>query len=249
MEKEEFARKNVMEKYGEGGALQSWDKMAEMVNPQYAKKFYELMAGERFIPDDLNGFVFLSPSSNKASKEIKLAEIFDKRLEGTSLKQKPIFIASDIFGTHEKDGRFLPGFDPEKKPQFKNIDFTFVTSEAGRLPIRAESVTMIMDRMGAMWHAIDDGLASSSAAAGEAGRKTDAEKILKEYAEKLKKGGVILFDAFRGKGLESTGQLLFRTFGKKLKDIEELGFSWKLVGKDEMCFLALQKRTDAESEK
>lgn len=150
----------IQEKYGEKGLLKNWDKMCQIADPEYSQKLYETIKEHNIFPDDLNGFVFLSPSANMGSKEIGLAKIIDQKLQNNDLDKKPLFIASDFFGTRDKKGNFKPGFDAKTIPDLDNVEFSFVSADANRLPIKDGTVNLIMDRMGAIWHTVNSCLSS-----------------------------------------------------------------------------------------
>jgi hypothetical protein len=244
--------RHIQEKYGEQGMLKDWDKMSKIADPKHSQKFFETVKKYNILPDNLDGFVFLSPSANMGSKEIDLARIIDQQVGSNGLNKNPLVIASDFFGMRNREGDFKPRFNIENIPDLKNVDFSFVSADANELPIKDGAVDMIMDRMGAVWHTINSCLSSEGQPITEMSimqkneAKEKVKKILSHYLSKLKDNGNIILDA-PDDGRESTALLLFTVFGEDIKEeLEQIGLEYSFVGENENELLVLRKLTVSE---
>lgn len=243
----------IQKKYGEQGLLKDWDKMCQIADPEYSQKLYETIKEHDILPDNLNGFVFLSPSANMGSKEIGLAKIVDQQLQNKDLDKKPLFIASDFFGTHDKKGNFKSRFDAKTIPDLDNVEFSFVSADANKLPIKDGAVNLIMDRMGAIWHTINSCLSSEDQPITEmtTDQKNKAREkvknILEHYLSKLKNDGSIVVDAPDDARI-STAKLLLTIFGRDIDEqLKQAGLKYSFIGEKDDRLLSLQKFSETNN--
>ena len=175
-----------------GEHIQTWEVEELKTYKEYTEQLYQNLLASELLPKDMNGFVFLSVSSNKADKERLLAELLDKDLEGKVFDKKPSIIAADFFGTQNQDTAtaqtFTPGFKPDEQPKVANVNFSYLSADAYHLPLADESVTVIFDRLGVLHHAIK---------LNEAGKPPvdSLISLLKYWNLKLKPNGSIITDA------------------------------------------------------
>lgn len=228
-------QKEIQKIYGEGGVNENWDKFSLERDPKFAEKFFSLMQENHIFPEEFGGFVFLSPSANKASREIMLAEFLDSAIR-VSVGQKPLFIAADMFGKVDQRG-FRPGFDTKKAPHFKNVSFQFISSEAENEPIGKESVNVVFDHLGALWYtAAQKGLQPDIL-------RHDIEIVFREYARILKPGGAVIVDARDDvpRAIQSTALYLKGIFGEPLLGLKEYGFTAREIAGENMRYLVFEK--------
>lgn len=168
----------------------------------------EILIVEKVIPDrkSLEDWVFLSPSANYRVFENHLLRQVSDLAAGVEYTHPPLFIVSDILGytdstefyyqisRKEVFDKNLPAqiFRPSFKGQLdevENANSLSIASDAYRLPLQDDSVNVLWDRLGAMWHALNNDIP-----------KHEYEKslipLLEEYKRILKSGGCIVVDAY-----------------------------------------------------
>jgi hypothetical protein len=241
----------IQEHYGPKGLLKSWDKMCQIADPEYAKMTYDTFVNSGLFPKNLDGFVFLSPSANMGSKEIGIAQLVDKSLAGKDISKKPLFVASDFFGTHVRGG-FKPGFDRKLLPSLENVSFSFLSADANRLPIQDASIDIIMDRMGAVWHTINKHLPQSGVEVQrlptESTKKAqqDLSNLLIHYSEKIKADGMIVIDA-PDDGRDSSERFLSIACSGDIESfLNKLDLTHRFVGEYNARFVVIFKIKQAK---
>lgn len=192
---------------GSGYAEAPWRGRQEELAPS----FVAALEGEGIIPSGkaLDGWVFLSPSSNDRAIERVVAERVNQLAAGQRLHTKPRVLCSDIIGAYEcgrsalRTGDFEPGVR-DQLPVLGFVDTLTFTSLAEGLALPDASVDVIFDRLGALWYSIYDRRTGLS--------KGDEETalLLAEYARVLKPDGRLVVDASlaRGLGIASTYDLM-----------------------------------------
>jgi len=234
--------------YNPGGKLQYWQETEALRNPDLAKQYVDLLIQEQIIPhpDKATGFVFLSPSANQGMFEYEIAD----RLNQSITKKPdppPIFLAADIFGNYQ-DGQFVPGFwKGFYQDEFDNVIFQKISADANKIPILDNSVDVIWERLGALWHV------QNNRATGENLDSTPIVNLLNEYDRVLKSGGVIILDAATQTegATNSTIDFLegkFNIPGAQINpydykiDLKELGWETQFIGSGRARLAVLRKK-------
>lgn len=216
--------------YGKGGILEAYRLLDEKGVESSVRRLYDLLKTNQLFPHDLNQFVFLSPSSNTGVREIALATMLDQAIEQGEFQGHPKFIASDFFGHTTESGNFVPGFDPNLKPNLEHVDFNFLSGRASELPLADNSVNMIYDRLGALWYSVNDFFPTENDGSKSWQKEWEEDeeqenrlaaqeavkKLLAKYAQKLKLGGAIVMDGAENNSPPSTGEYLEWAFGDQL---------------------------------
>lgn len=235
--------------YGPKGKLAYWQETEALRNPLLAAQYVELLFDEKILPppSDARGFVLLSPSANQGLFEFEMAEKLDSTMTEKPEK-KPMFIAADMFG-EIRDNQFVPGFWKDfYTDEFKNVDFHKLSADAKNTPLKANSVDVIWDRLGALWHTQNSRVTNG---------KQDLEdiyRVLNEYRRLLKPGGVVVIDAaVKPEGAtNSTDDFLSGNFSIKGRqidslaykvDLDKLGWEIRYIGND-AARLAVLKPTN-----
>lgn len=226
-----------------GENIKLWEEEELASYREYTEKLYENLRTSGILPQDMEGFVFLGVSSNKADKEKLLAELLDKGLSGKVFNKKPLIIAADFFGESDQSNLesqgFTPGFNPDEKPKLANINFSYLSADAYHIPLDDKSINVLFDRLGVLHHASDNFIIGPALA-------NKVLEILKHWDAKLKPGGSILLDASalpRGpEKIDSTIDKLEHyitdNFNKNsawdnfLKGLGELGFETSFIGSE-----------------
>lgn len=223
---------SIRQQYGRGGLLESWGDLRSG-DEKYARTFFESVRETKLLPENLDGFVFLSVSANKGSKEIAVAKLVDEMLAGKTFQRKPLFIAADLFGRTDRAGNFLPGFDPQLQPELNSIAFQFLSAKAQEIPLAKRSVDLIFDRMGALWHAVDSAVSVGPDEPVPPWQKKAAraqvESLLAEYHRKLKPGAAVIIDAPEGwaaLGVTTTNVYLKQIYDDLPRDLAKIKGKW-----------------------
>lgn len=192
--------------YENGGLLKDWGPMAEKADPTYGKRLYLLLNENKIIPDDKNGFKFLSVSSNNSFRESSFAQELEKHID-TPLKVKPLIIASDIAPVERV-----------AKPKLEKVDFSYLQGDARHIPTK-EPVDIIFDRMGAIWHTCHEALENATRVDGKIPEweteeiVANLDELFLEYKKGIKPNGYIIFDDPENNDPE------FYSTGKYVKEI------------------------------
>ena len=218
--------------YNPGGFLECWGKMVEKTDPDYGMRLYSILERERILPEDLNGFVFFSVSSNSGSRELGFAKILNSSVEDHSLEIAPIIIAGDIAK--------VPTIDTH---ELTNIHFKQLQADARDIPLKDSSVDILFDRMGAFWYELEGINDGATRLNGEIldWELEDAfntiSAVLDEYGRVLKKGGKLLIDYPErdkdNKVATSTGQYIEETFGDTKAFFSRCGWKLDFIGEGE----------------
>ena len=194
-----------------------WDEFERERDPQFPDRVFGLLAREHVLPEDYNGFVFLSVSANRAHIEEGLARNIDARVRDQHLDKKPLVIASDIAGARV-DGRFRPICADKELPTFEHVNFVCLASDARRMPIKSGEADIIWDRLGAMWHigahVDDDEKKTRKGNLSQEDYRQIAILLFEKYSKLLKENGKIVLDAYELKDMQmpdstATGLLYF----------------------------------------
>ncbi len=222
------------------------NEVIKATDKEYSQDLYETITKYNLLPKNLDGFIFLSASASISAKEIGLAKIIDQKLQHIKLNKKPLFIASDFFGEHNQEGKFKPGFDIEGLPNLNNVNFSFLSADARKLPLKDHSVDLIMDQMGAIWQTISSSLVLENEVFKVPDNKKnkiqeEVKNIFQHYLSKLKDNGHIIIDAPNDLNI-TTVELLSMLFGENLnEELKKIGLSSKLIGDNNEKLLALCK--------
>lgn len=243
---------NIGRYYVKGGHKGRWDEKERRINPKYGFELYGLLEKKGMIPNDLNGFVFLGISANKATKEAQFAQLLDRKCEKIDLIKPPQVIVSDSFGTDKDSGRFVPGFDQSLTPKLEKVIFSYISADGTSIPIADGSVDIIFDRLGVLWY---KSLLSPESDWDEnkenyhSAGKREVLTLLKHIISKLKSNGKYITDAveYRHDDVDSkntnasTRQMLAKFF-PILSDLEvELGVKISIMGEDDNVILVFEK--------
>jgi hypothetical protein len=237
----------IQEYYAPGGIEDNWKEMQEKTDPNIAEKYFLLLSDIEIIPktkEQLEQYVFYSPTANQRFLEFGFAEKLEELCSGFDMKSKPKIICSDAFGTeklaidrtsdeHRIIEYFKPGFVGDT-PVFNNVDIVTVSAKANEIPLADNSVDVVWDRLGAMWHYLEY---------AQTNRKTvnnTVKELLDEYGRILKRGGKVIFDAGEVRAASvSTYALAIK--GKEKVDFESLGWHVELAGQDSYEVAILSK--------
>lgn len=168
----------MLGKYGPEGdfVVGSWKEDSDkLFGPRKAAVVWKLMQNAGLIPPYENGLVFVSPTANIATHELAIWQRDSSQREG-----KNLFLIGDL----------LPGLDP--KPVLGGQDISddkghrlaFFRWDAESLPVKPNSVDVIWDRKGWVWHLAAD-------------IKSNPRLIrtFRNYHHLLKPGGSLVLDA------------------------------------------------------
>lgn len=218
--------------YEDGEPLSRWDKLVKEADPDYGHRLYQILKSSQILPppEKLNGFVFLSVSSNGASREAGLASEIDRSVSGIEFQSKPKIIANDIAVIKNPT-----------KIKLDNVEFVRIQSDAYSLPTTKESVDVIYDRMGALWYRVHQELESATLVNGKLPEWSRSEitesikQVLTQYTEKLKIGGHILIDNPDriSKDPMSTTQYLQEIIPDMKDFLSEIGLECQNIGEKE----------------
>lgn len=151
----------------------SWkEDTDELITPDVITQIYTLLYLEGFIPSFNKDFIFLSPSSHIPTNEEQIFE-----LDATQRRRKGLFIVTDL--------RHISFPTPALKKN--NSHFAMLQANVNRLPFLSNSVDMIWDRKGGIWHSYNFWYPFS------------VYKLLSKYHRLLKPGGVVVLDALEGR--------------------------------------------------
>jgi hypothetical protein len=181
----------------------NWNRDQEKELPDNPRLYTEVMVKAGVLPSEgnVNGFVFYSASANQSSIEYAVADYLNGQMGKTSLTNKTMVYMADIFGTSKetkyKDANgvkhditvFIPGFEGATK-QYPNVEVLRLSADAMHIPLENGSVNVIWDRLGALWHEIENAGVTSSPYVKEV-----VESLLNEYKRVLKEDGVVVIDA------------------------------------------------------
>ncbi len=228
-----------------------WDKVDNERSPQYGKRLYVTLKNGLIIPQNMDGFVFLSVSANKATKEKEFAEALDADVKDKKFTEKPLIIASDFAGVHRR-GRnrktyFKPIFNSKNSPKLQNVDFQFLSADADSIPLADKSVDVLMDRYGAAHETITflNNFPSTES-------ELALLDLLKKYLSKIKKNGKIILDAEDREStiedMDSTGKLIEYLFNERKNDpnnftqhIKQIGLRYRFIGEGRDRVMILER--------
>ena len=252
---------NMSFRYGgeiPAGGKGSWEWLSEGSSKRILESTIDTLSEEKLLPrgEELNGWVFFSPTSNFRIFESSVLHTISKSIEGMKLEEKPKVITSDIAGYYVPTAgnpkisvedvyykkyplkSFKPTFTGQM--QDKNVDCLSVASDAYEIPLRDNSVDLIWDRLGAVWHTI---YAESLFAEPE----KDIIVLLDSYRRVLKDAGSIVIDAYeiQPKGAPSISsyallKLLLDHHGSDLLK----GWDLELIGEGESRMAVLHKQAN-----
>jgi len=231
------------------GVLGKTNEVIKTTDKEYSQDLYEAISKHNLLPENLDGFIFLSASASISAKEIGLAKIIDQKLQHTKLNKKPLFIASDFFGEHDQAGNFKPGFDVKGLPNLDNVSFSFLSADARKLSLKDHSVDLIMDQMGAIWQIISSYLVLENEVFKIPENKKNEIKekvknIFQHYSSKLKDNGHIIIDAPNDINI-TTVELLSMAFGKDLnEELKKIGLNSRLIEDNNEKLLALYRTSE-----
>ena len=220
---------NQLELYKPENILGKWGLEQEKIHPEYPEKIFEVLEKEGIVPKrqkDNEPFTIWGPASNNAWIETRFASLLDEHFDDPI--NKPLVYASDATYPYDESEKRLDH-------NLKNTAFAFLRHEASKTPIPDDSVDVIFDRLGALWHFLNND------------EKEEAKKILQFYITKLKQGGSIILDASDtgSDTVTSTARLILENFSDK--ELEDVGFERKnqkianFIGSDEHKLLILKK--------
>lgn len=141
-----------------------------LITPEVIREIYHLLKDKGAIPPAENEFIFVSPTANIPTHEATLFTEDSHTRTGSSK-----FFVGDISRVE------VPLDDVSKKTA--NGTFQYFRWDAEHLPLKDETVDVIWDRKGWLWHLAMDG---------------SSNKVLKaftQYYRLLKPGGSIVVDA------------------------------------------------------
>lgn len=195
------------------GVNYNWDSKERA---QYGYRLYKTIKENGLFPPDMDGFVFLSVSANKGTKELELAKSLEEDIKDKHFNKKPLVISADM--AHVKNSHNQEGEN-------------YVLADARKIPLIKESVDIIFDRMGAIWYASWEE------------NKNCLIKLLDEMSRALKKHGKILVEATNS---ISTDAIMMRNFNVKDSNmlnakLKELGFQCSYLGEGLDRILVLEK--------
>lgn len=201
-------------------------KEKEIFSPQDAVVVWQSVnCVINFNPNE--DFRFASPTSNYPSHELEIlkyeANLFPNR------SSKFIMLTGDLSNVDASQA-----IEEASRISNKNYMLSFKQGDADDLPVEDESLDLLWDRKGRMWHVTG---------------KRDALGVLERYYAYLKPGGVIVLDADLGTPdnglvLPSTEQRVRDKCGQKFwmnKHLQQL-YDMKLVGLGRTKILLLIKK-------
>ena len=137
--------------------------------------------------------------------------------------------------THHKPKAFLTDFALKsedktpiiEKPRrgYENLDINIAPSDSGSLPFRKSTLTVLYERLGALWHAaLQDSFDNNSGVL--------TRKILEEYKRVVAPGGKIIFDSTNSRVDISTYKNISRVVqdGDANKFFSDMGFKVEFTG-------------------
>jgi hypothetical protein len=90
MENSELQKLYANPDQSKGENIKLWEEEELASYKDYTEKLFENLKTYGILPQDMENFVFLSVSSNKADKEKFLAQLLDKSLNGKVFTKKTI---------------------------------------------------------------------------------------------------------------------------------------------------------------
>jgi len=210
--------------YASDGASRPWADNEEH-NHILLKEYIGLLVSEDILPkpENASGYVVYSPSSNQAFYEHEFARHLDNAISklpknSRKLNKPPLFIAADVFGERKlgfvdrillklgaqnRRGRFVPGFSRRRftGKDLRYVKFGKISADAAHIPLLNDTVDVVWDRLGALWHAQDSRIYQT-----KDGERTMrfydpgddlVKRILGEYERVLKPGGCVVVDAYK----------------------------------------------------
>jgi len=144
----------IQSAYSERGMMSTWAENTK--NENWTSTAYKELKAHEILPSKiLDSFVFLGVASNKGDKEeIGIAKLWDEDLKSLELGSRDIpFVITDFFGTNTEN-QFIPGFDAHNIPLLNNIKLEYVSAKAEQLPFGNDTVDVIFDIRGGIWHTI-----------------------------------------------------------------------------------------------
>jgi len=247
-----------------------WDEFQRERDPQFPDRVFALLTREHILPEDYNGFVFLSVSANRAHIEEGIARNIDARVRDEHLDKRPLVVASDIVRTDD-NGHLKPMNADREKPTFEDVDFSYLLADARNMPVKSGGVDMIWDRLGAMWHigshADDAAKLDKKGGLPQVEYRKTALALLERYGGLLKENGKILLDAYELPSIspssrmpDSTGVKLLYFFdtydqdggdyidrkrrGSFQRDLATIGLQYKLIGQGKDRLMVIEKIND-----
>jgi SAM-dependent methyltransferase len=207
--------------------------------PELGVKYVDVFRKTGVLPErlGLDGFVFYSPSANQGSIELSVARRLDEEVSGLNLRKKPKVIMADFFGLRKR-ATYKVGENPVEVMDFfptfsrsttnlENVVVERASAEAGNIPLESGSVDIIWDRLGALYHLIDDCRKS------ETDLKTEVSRLLAEYKRVLRPGGRLVVDASKDIYQAPYSTFAYATENSPGIDFPELGWDVKIAGEKE----------------
>lgn len=239
-------RRTILQK---GYAEQDWTSGDMFRDPRLPGEYATLLLNKRILPapDRANGFVFFSPAANQGLFEHSIAKRFDETLSVES-QNPPVFIAADFFGGKDKSGKFQPGFLPDifTDEDLNYVKFKKLSAEGEHIPLRDESVDVLWDRVGALWHAQSERISNPDS--------EGVVNLLDEYKRVLK--GSLIIDAaewYPGRAIQSTFDFLTDPIDGSSNppainvDLEQLGWNFHFIGSGESRLAVLKPNSHKTS--
>lgn len=170
-------KEKIMKSYGPKNIILegSWKTDSDkFFGPKEAVEVWRMLKNSGLVPGENEDIVFVSPTANTPTHETAIWQEENKTRSGSST-----FLVGDL----------LP-IDPKSVIEAANIPddtqnkFTYFHWDAEALPIQNNSVDVIWDRKGWVWHAVYNFQDSER-----------LDKAFKDYHELLKPGGIIVLDA------------------------------------------------------
>ena len=85
------------EAYSKGGIHEGWGKEDKKYYPEYGHKLYKVLKENSLLPENLEGFVFLSVSANQGIKERDFAESLFEDIKDQHFNKKPFLRLKILF--------------------------------------------------------------------------------------------------------------------------------------------------------
>ncbi|MFZ2189446.1 MAG: hypothetical protein WA057_02180 [Candidatus Magasanikiibacteriota bacterium] len=228
--------------------------------PDYPQQLFDTLNNSGIIPkgNKLDGFVFASISANRADMEAEFASVLDKEVKDEEFIHPPKVVAMDLLGKKEnerEDGsydRFVSGIQPKKLPNLKNVEFSRISADANNLPLTESGVDVIFDKLGLIWHSLNDETGHIQFNADLEVLRKKILEILEKLSEILKVNGKIVVDAFEvgvhkyeetgcatstADCLEQVGVLK----SSSLLELGKLGLQIKFIGEGKDKLLVFEK--------
>ena len=246
----------IQSAYSDGGMMSTWAENTK--NETWTSTAYRELKEYEILPSEISdSFVFLGVASNKGDKEIGIAKLWDKDLKPLESDSKDItFVITDFFGTNIEN-QFIPGFDAHNIPLLNHIKLEYVSAKAEQLPFGNDTVDVIFDMRGGVWHTIyknsweeiqqlqsgDTTLELDDATKDKI--KADLSKLLENYNGVLKQGGKVILDDSANDTKVSTGVLLDKVLNDQFEEfLNERGFDFINLGDETSVELLVLVKTE-----